>query len=73
MNENKPPQSYEEAYEALKEVIKSLENDNLPLEESIDLYQKGQELSSYCMQLLKDAKQRVEILSDELLNETEED
>lgn len=51
--------SYEEAFIQLEEVLAQLERDDLPLEESLLLYERGVALSSYCSTLLDSAELRV--------------
>jgi exodeoxyribonuclease VII small subunit len=46
----------------LEEVVEHLENGELPLEESIRLFEEGMKLSRYCGQKLEKMEQHVEML-----------
>ena len=54
---------FEEALAALEKIVSSLENQTAPLDESIELYEKGISLVRRCTKLLDDAEQKVGILS----------
>ena len=56
------PQSFEAALEQLEKIVKELENGDLPLEKSLELFEKGMELSESCRKQLSAAETRVEIL-----------
>jgi exodeoxyribonuclease VII small subunit len=67
MAENSVPDekmTYEEAYTKLEEIVQQLERGNLALEESLNLFAEGQQLSAYCQQLLEQAELRVNQLVD---------
>ena len=51
--------SYEEAFEELQAVVDELETGNLPLDESLALFERGQALSSRCSVLLEQAQLRL--------------
>lgn len=51
--------SYEEAYEQLEQILQALENGDLPLEESLKLYELGATLAAYCTRKLDEAELRV--------------
>lgn len=57
--------SYEEAFEQLTQIVQQLENDNLPLNDSLALFEQGQKLSDHCQQLLEEAELRVSQLSED--------
>jgi len=54
--------SFEEALKKLEEVIKKLEGGDLPLEESLSLFEEGIRLSRFCAQKLDEVEKKVEIL-----------
>lgn len=54
--------SFEEALQRLEEVVEQLENGDIPLEQSIELYQEGVLLARHCDQKLKQVQQKIEIL-----------
>jgi exodeoxyribonuclease VII small subunit len=56
--------SFEEAYDALQTVITKLESGDLPLDESVTLYERGQKLSARCQHLLDNAESRIQQLNN---------
>ena len=52
--------SFEEAMKELEAVVNQLESGEVPLEESIALYQKGAALKAHCDAKLADAQARIE-------------
>lgn len=51
--------SYEEAFVRLEKILQALESDDLPLEASLDLYEQGLTLATYCTHKLDEAELRV--------------
>ena len=51
--------SYEDAYQQLEKILQALESGDLPLEESLKLYELGAALASYCARKLDEAELRV--------------
>ena len=50
----------------LEEVVRKLEQGDVPLEEAIDLYKKGMELSHFCHEKLQNAeKQLISIVNEQ--------
>ena len=47
---------FEELLKELEEIVKELESGNLSLEDSINKYKRGIELSSECKKMLEEAK-----------------
>lgn len=63
MTEGAPNQpSFEEALKALEEVVHKLESGDAPLDESIALYEKGQQLRAICQARLDAAQARIEAI-----------
>ena len=56
--------SFEESLSMLEDISKKLESDSVTLEEAIELFQKGIELSKNCSDKLNDAKQKIERITD---------
>jgi exodeoxyribonuclease VII small subunit len=56
------PKSFEASLEALEEIVQSLENGDLPLEKSLELFEEGIRLSRQCQERLSQAERRIEIL-----------
>jgi exodeoxyribonuclease VII small subunit len=54
--------SYEEAFEELQSVVETLESGELPLEDSLALFERGQALSKHCSSLLEDAELKLKEL-----------
>jgi exodeoxyribonuclease VII small subunit len=58
MNDEKP--SYEEAREELIEVVRRLEAGGTTLEESLALWERGEQLASICQEWLDGARKRLD-------------
>nr|WP_041376250.1 exodeoxyribonuclease VII small subunit [Polymorphum gilvum] len=52
--------SFEEALGQLERIVQALEQGNVPLEKSIEMYERGAALRSHCDRLLKAAEEKVE-------------
>ena len=52
--------SFEQALKALEDVVRRLETGEVPLEESIDLYERGEQLRKLCQARLDTAQARIE-------------
>ena len=52
--------SFEDALEALEEIVQRLEGGEVSLEESIDIYSRGTHLKTHCEQKLQSAREKVE-------------
>lgn len=57
--------SFEEALKKLEQIVTRLEDESISLEESIDLYEEGTRLSSYCSNVLENAELRIRKVNDE--------
>ncbi len=57
-----PQPSFERELEELEAVVKRLESGDMPLEESLKLFERGVALSDSCRRQLDDAETRVELL-----------
>ena len=53
---------FEQALAELEAVVERLERGDLPLEEALNVFERGVELTRHCQSALKAAQQRVEIL-----------
>ena len=51
--------TFEEAIEELERLVKRLEAEQVPLDESIRLYERGEELKRHCEAKLKAAEEKV--------------
>jgi exodeoxyribonuclease VII small subunit len=53
---------FEACLDELEKVVKELEGGDLPLERSLELFEKGMRLSDTCRKQLEEAETRVEML-----------
>jgi exodeoxyribonuclease VII small subunit len=63
-NDNLPIDSlsYEQAFSELEKVVNSLEEGQATLDESVELFQRGQVLAKHCSDLLEKARLKVIVL-----------
>jgi exodeoxyribonuclease VII small subunit len=54
--------SFEKSLEELETIVGKLENGDLPLEESLELFEKGIKLSRECRDRLTSAERKIQIL-----------
>ncbi|MEP2736517.1 MAG: exodeoxyribonuclease VII small subunit [Erythrobacter sp.] len=52
--------NFEQALSALEEIVQRLESGDVPLDQSIALYEKGEALRKQCQSRLDAAQQRIE-------------
>ena len=52
--------SFEQALEALERIVDDLERGDVPLDQSIRIYERGEALKAHCERLLKAAEDKVE-------------
>ncbi len=64
--------TFEQQLHTLKEIVEKLENKEIPLEEAMELFKRGCFLIKELKKSLKEAKQKVEIYSQEILQDIEE-
>lgn len=64
--------SYEDAYTELEEIVEKLEAGELPLEQSLALFERGQALSVRCGELLEQAELKLRQLTEEITGELKE-
>jgi exodeoxyribonuclease VII small subunit len=57
------PLSFEARLDELERIVKELERGDLPLEQSLSLFETGMRLSADCKRQLEEAETRVEILT----------
>jgi len=62
MPEEPAAATFEVSLDALEKVVKELEAGDLPLERSLELFEKGMALSEICRKQLENAETRVEML-----------
>jgi exodeoxyribonuclease VII small subunit len=59
-----PIKNFESAIAELEQIVKQLEDGDLPLDKSLALFERGVELSRYCHEELGAAQRRIEILTE---------
>lgn len=52
--------SFEQALEQLEKIVANLETGDVPLHQSIEIYERGEALKGHCEKLLKAAEDRIE-------------
>lgn len=57
--------SFEDALARLEEIVKELEEDNISLEKTVNLYEEGIELSKTCTETLEQAQLRIEKVNEQ--------
>ena len=65
--------SFEDAMKRLEQIVSQLEDNQIPLEKSIDLFQEGIELSQFCHHMRGSLEEKVaKILVNQQLTDFEE-
>ena len=59
-NEDVAAMSFEQALAALERIVEDLERGDVPLDKSIQFYERGEALKAHCGRLLKSAEDKVE-------------
>lgn len=62
---NEPELNFEEAMAALEEIVSELEHGDVPLEQAIDLFQRGMKLSQVCGIKLEQVERKIEMIVEE--------
>ena len=57
------PTDFEQAITELDQIVRTLEQGDLPLEQSLALFERGVKLSRYCHDRLEAAEQRIQVLT----------
>lgn len=61
----KKKESFENSLGELEKIVRRLEDGDLSLEESLELFEKGVKLSRECRERLTQAERRIEVLSED--------
>lgn len=56
--------NFESAIAELEQIVKQLEDGDLPLDRALALFERGVELSRYCHDQLGAAQRRIEVLTE---------
>ena len=59
--------SFESALEELQNILIKIENDNLTLDQIVEVFQRGTELTEYCKLKLDEAKMKITKLNESKL------
>lgn len=62
MTKKRSDKTYEQAFAELTTVVERLQSGDLPLEETISLFERGVSLSKECEAFLENAGRRIEVL-----------
>jgi exodeoxyribonuclease VII small subunit len=63
--------TFEEALIRLEKIVETLENGDMPLDESMKLFEEGTKLSRYCSETLAKAEQKITVLTKDSVKESE--
>lgn len=61
----KEPLSFEEALSRLETIVEELEDESITLDQSIELYEEGIELSRLCTETLEEAELRIKNVAEQ--------
>jgi exodeoxyribonuclease VII small subunit len=56
-------ESFEDSFKKLEKIVTKMEDGNLPLEESLKLFEEGMRLYGYCAGKLNEVQKKVELLT----------
>ena len=56
--------SYEAAFQELEALVARMESGDLPLEDSVKLYERGQRLAAHCQALLEEAELKIRLVDE---------
>lgn len=74
MSDEKPAegvQGLEQSLKDLEQIVVNLEKGDLPLAEAIRQFERGVELTRRCQAVLKEAEQKVQVLSEGMLEDVD--
>lgn len=64
--------NFEKSLKELETIVKELENGELPLENSLKQFEKGMTLAKKCQDILTDAEQKIETISQHPIQQPDE-
>lgn len=64
IKQKEPQQNFETALKELEAIVAQMESGQLPLEQSLQAYQRGSELLQFCQKSLADIEQQVRLLNE---------
>ncbi len=59
------PKTFEERMERLQYIVAHMEKGDIPLEESVNLYKEGMQLSKACRGQLEKAKHEIQVMTEQ--------
>jgi exodeoxyribonuclease VII small subunit len=63
--------SYEQAFEELNQIVSKLEAEDLTLEQTISLFERGQSLVQYCTSILDKTEKKIRQITGERVDDFE--
>jgi exodeoxyribonuclease VII small subunit len=62
MAASRPPNEFEQSFQQLESIVRRLEGEELPLDESLLLFEEGIRLSRFCHQRLAEVEKKIELI-----------
>jgi exodeoxyribonuclease VII small subunit len=56
------PNEFEQSFQQLESIVRRLESEELPLDESLQLFEEGIRLSRFCHQRLAEVEKKIELI-----------
>ena len=56
------PNEFEKSFQNLEKIVQRLESEELPLDESLQLFEEGIKLSRFCHQRLEEVEKKIELI-----------
>ena len=56
------PNEFEKAFQDLEKIVQRLESEEIPLDESLHLFEEGIRLSRFCNQKLEEVEKKIELI-----------
>ena len=56
--------NFESAMARLEDIVHKMENDDIPLEDIVKLYEESIELHTYCKRILEDTQNKIQLLNE---------
>lgn len=56
------PNEFEKAFQNLEKIVQRLEGEEMPLDESLQLFEEGIRLSRFCHQRLEEVERKIELI-----------
>lgn len=56
------PNEFEKSFQQLEQIVQRLESEELPLDESLRLFEEGIRLSRFCHQRLEEVEKKIELI-----------